>query len=218
MNAAHEQHRLAQRLIEATCFKQGIVPHQLTDPRRPRRADAQQAGRRAVLGPPHRRESLAASREQRQSVFRSPIPHVQIPAGVSEPVWIARARAHVSATDLFDMVSPTAHHHSGLSFLTPADVHYGRAAVTLGVRHRTRVAAYVAHPERFVQGPPRLETLPHAVWINPPAKSTGQDAPGETTVTPADPQHRRGQAGHDVSRQTSIDRAHSRRGVATVNC
>jgi hypothetical protein len=51
------------------------------------------------------------------------------------------------------------------------------------------VAAYAAHPERFVQGPPRLEILPHAVWINPPAKSTDQDAPGATIVTPDDPQH-----------------------------
>ena len=82
-----------------------------------------------------------------------------------------------------------ARHHSGLSYLTPADVHYGRAAATLEVRHRTRVAAYAAHPERFVQGPPRLEILPSAVWINPPAKSTVQDAPGSTIVTPGDPQH-----------------------------
>jgi hypothetical protein len=29
-----------------------------------------------------------------------------------------------------------AHHHSGLSYLTPADVHYGRAAAILDVRHR----------------------------------------------------------------------------------
>ena len=67
-------------------------------------------------------------------------------------------------------------------------MHYGRAATILEVRHRTRLAAYDAHPERFVQGPPRLEILPHAVWINPPAKSTGQDAPGTTIVTPDDPQ------------------------------
>jgi len=59
----------------------------------------------------------------------------------------------------------------------------------LEVRHHTRLAAYAAHPERFVQGPPRLEILPHAVWINPPTKTTGQDAPGATIVTPADPQH-----------------------------
>ena len=50
-----------------------------------------------------------------------------------------------------------AHHHSGLRYLTPGDVHYGRAALILQVRHQTRLAAYAAHPERFVQGPPRLE-------------------------------------------------------------
>jgi putative transposase len=90
--------------------------------------------------------------------------------------------------DLFAWDSD-AHHHSGLSYLTPADVHYGRATATLAVRHRTRLAAYAARPERFVQGPLRLESLPHAVWINPPATSTAQDAPGTTIVTPADPQH-----------------------------
>ena len=82
-----------------------------------------------------------------------------------------------------------AHHHSGLSCLTPAAVHYGRAATVLAVRHRTRLAAYAAHPERFVQGPPRPETLPTAVWINRPPKPTRQDAPGATIVTPDDPQH-----------------------------
>ena len=122
----------------------------------------------------------------------------------------ARSVSH----DLFAWYND-AHHHSGLSYLTPADVHYGRAATILEVRHRTRLAAYAAHPERFVQGPPRLEILPHAVWINPPAKSTRQDAPGTTIVTPDDPQH------GGISRVTrsssrAIDLA-STRGVATVN-
>ncbi len=43
---------------------------------------------------------------------------------------------------------------------TPADVHYGRAAAMLEVRHYKRLAAFDAHPERFVHGPPRPETLP----------------------------------------------------------
>ena len=90
--------------------------------------------------------------------------------------------------DLFAWYN-NAHHHSGLSYLTPADVHYGRAATVLAVRHRTRLAAYAAHPERFVQGPPRPETLPTAAWINRPPKPTREDAPGATIVTPDDPQH-----------------------------
>jgi len=40
-----------------------------------------------------------------------------------------------------------------------------------------------------VQGPPRLETLPTAVWINPPTKSSREVAPGSTIVIPDDPQH-----------------------------
>ena len=96
----------------------------------------------------------------------------------------ARAICH----DLFAWYND-AHHHSGLNYLTPADVHYGRAATVLQVRHRARLAAYAAHPERFVKGPPRPETLPTAVWINPPPNTTGQDAPRSTIVTPNDPQH-----------------------------
>ena len=52
--------------------------------------------------------------------------------------------------------------------------------------HRTRLAAYAAHPERFVQGPPRPETLPTAVWINRPPTHPSQAAPSTTTVTPND--------------------------------
>ena len=81
-----------------------------------------------------------------------------------------------------------AHHHSGLSYLTPADVHDGRASTVLAARHRTRLAASAAHPERFVHGPPRPETMPPAVWINRPPTLTSQVAPATTTVTPVDPQ------------------------------
>ena len=86
----------------------------------------------------------------------------------------ALEHARSVSRDLFAWYND-AHHHSGLSYLTPADVHYGRAA-------------YAAHPERFVQGPPRPETLPTAVWINRPPTCPSQEAPGTTTVTPVDPQ------------------------------
>lgn len=60
------------------------------------------------------------------------------------------------------------HCHSSLALLTPADVHYGRAAAVLEQRHAVMMAAYQRHPERFVNGPPKGVTLPTAVWINPP--------------------------------------------------
>ena len=89
--------------------------------------------------------------------------------------------------DLFSWYND-AHHHSGLTYLTPADVHHGRAAMVLAGRHRTRLAAYAAHPERFVTGPPRPDTLPTAVWINRPPTPASQDAPATTILTPHDPQ------------------------------
>ena len=75
------------------------------------------------------------------------------------------------------------HRHSGLGFLTPAVVHFGQAAPVRAHRQQVLATAYTAHPERFVNGPPRPADLPTAVWINPPVKkSARQDAPGTTIV------------------------------------
>ena len=62
-----------------------------------------------------------------------------------------------------------AHRHSGIAYLTPADVHFGRADEVLRRRHEVLLRAYQQHPERFARGVPRLQKLPPAVWINPPA-------------------------------------------------
>ena len=80
------------------------------------------------------------------------------------------------------------HHHSALRYLTPAVVHHGQSERVLDERHRVRMAAYLERPERFVNGPPRLERLPEAVWINPPEKTTHQIAPGSTQPTGDDPE------------------------------
>jgi putative transposase len=60
------------------------------------------------------------------------------------------------------------HHHTGLSLLTPADVHYGRAEEKLAHRQVVLQQAYQLHPERFVRGEPTPTELPDAVWINQP--------------------------------------------------
>ena len=61
------------------------------------------------------------------------------------------------------------HRHSGIGFLTPADVHHGRAPAVLATRQRALDLAYAAHPERFSRRRPRAPTLPNAVWINQPS-------------------------------------------------
>jgi len=69
------------------------------------------------------------------------------------------------------------HRHSGLGLLTPADVHYGRATTRLAARATTLDAAYLAHPERFVNGRPVPAEPPSAVWINPPPSPLGAYSP-----------------------------------------
>jgi putative transposase len=60
------------------------------------------------------------------------------------------------------------HYHSGIGLLTPAVLHYGRAEEVLHSRAGVLEAAYAKHPERFVRGCPRPQSLPETVWINPP--------------------------------------------------
>ena len=63
------------------------------------------------------------------------------------------------------------HHHSGIALMTPETVHYGMAESVCLKRNTTLERAYQLHPERFVRKQPESPQLPHAVWINPPAKS-----------------------------------------------
>jgi putative transposase len=54
------------------------------------------------------------------------------------------------------------HKHSGIAFLAPADVYYGRAEQRLAHRHAVLQAAFVERPERFPHGPPKCQVLPAA--------------------------------------------------------
>lgn len=82
-----------------------------------------------------------------------------------------------------------AHHHSGIGFMTPTAVHYGEAARLFTDRQQTLSAAYAAHPERFVKGPPIPPALPTAVWINPPKLATGSVAVAAAVEPVGNSQH-----------------------------
>ncbi len=167
MVATHETARLAQRLIEATCLKQGIGPHQLTI-----HADRGTPMRSKLVAELFSDLHIAASHSRPRVSNDNPFSEAQFRTFKYRPAFPDRcgslAHGRSVARQLFAWYND-AHHHSGLSYLTPADVHYGRADTILEVRHHTRLVAYAAHPERFVHGPPRLEILPKAVWINPSA-------------------------------------------------
>ncbi len=81
------------------------------------------------------------------------------------------------------------HRHSGIEFLTPEQVHYGLADVILARCYETKMAAYEARPERFINGPPKLAELSGAVYINPPerggeSKGTTQNSSTDLSQTP----------------------------------
>ena len=64
------------------------------------------------------------------------------------------------------------HRHSGIGFMTPADVHYGRAEQLTTARRQILLEAHRTHPERFVRGTPQPPVLPPQAWINPPTEKT----------------------------------------------
>lgn len=76
------------------------------------------------------------------------------------------------------------HRHERIGLFTPADVHFSRHFEIDRVRQGALNAAYAAHPERFVKGPPKSPSVPEEVWINRP---TGQSMTldGPAALAPA---------------------------------
>lgn len=186
MVARNESAHLAERLIDQTCAKQGIPPGQLTI--HADRGAAMTSKAVALLFSDlgiegtHSRPHTSDDNPFSESHFRTIKYRPEFPDRFG-----SLEHARQVCRRLFIWYN-TEHHHSSLAFLTPDAVHHGRANQVLDARHRVRLAAHAAHPERFVNGPPRRESLALAVWINPPEKTTHQDAPGTTQTDPDDPE------------------------------
>ncbi len=168
MLAARESKALAQRLIAESCAKQNIVAGQLTI----------HADRGAAMIAKTTAQLLAdlgvsESHSRPHVSDDNPFSESQFKTLKYRPVFPDRfgSQQHALAVcrPLFSWYN-TEHHHSALGFLTPEDVHYGRAATILAERQRVLDGAYATNPERFVRARPRPLQLPDAVWINPPTK------------------------------------------------
>jgi putative transposase len=79
------------------------------------------------------------------------------------------------------------HRHSGLAFLTPADVHYGRAHEVLAKRNAAMQRARLQNPRRFHPSGPAPYALANSVYINRPSldhlEATIQDATDSISET-----------------------------------
>ena len=167
--AERESATLAKQLIAESCTKQGIEPDQLT-----LHADRGSAMRSktvahllADLGvtKTHSRPYVSNDNPYSESQFKTMKYRPDFPERFG-----SRQDARAWARPFFHWYNHE-HHHSGLGLLTPVTVHYGQAQAVIEQRRKVLLAAYAAHPERFVRGEPKPPSLPTEVWINKPQSS-----------------------------------------------
>jgi putative transposase len=170
MLAARESAELAEQLIADTLQKQNIAPNTLT--------------LHADRGTSMRSKPVAALLVDLDVARTHSRPHVSDDNPYSEAQFktlkyrpdfpgrfgsIEDARAHCQ--QFFSWYN-TVHRHSGIGFMTPESVHYGRATALTAQRTVTLDAAFAANPSRFKGVTPKPPVLPTAAWINPPKKDT----------------------------------------------
>jgi putative transposase len=166
MIAHHERAALAQKLIAQSCVRQGILPAQLT--LHADRGSAMTSKPVALLlsdlgvTKTHSRPYVSNDNPFSEAQFKTMKYRPEFPDRFGS-IQDARSFGH----GFFPWYN-TEHRHSGLGMLTPHDVHYGLAAQRVAQRAHVLSAAFAAHPERFVAGPPRPPALPTEVWINKP--------------------------------------------------
>ena len=152
--------RWLEVLIRQTCAKQGIGRDQLTI-----HADRGSSMTSKLGGVPARRPRRHPVAQPRRDVSNdNPFSESQFKTLKYRPNFrpdrfdsIEAARRHCQV--FFGWYNDE-HRHTGLALHTPADVHYGTAAITRDKRAGVLDAAYAAHPERFVRKPPSHRTCP----------------------------------------------------------
>lgn len=163
----YESGEQARALIGTACAKEGIERNQLTvhsDRGRAMRSKclANLYGELGV-GSSFNRPHVSNDNPYSESHFKTLKYRPDYPERFGS---IEDAQTHMQA--FFDWYNYE-HRHSGIAMLTPSQVHSGQADEIIRVRQATLDAAYAAHPERFVNGPPKVRAVPEEVWINKPA-------------------------------------------------
>jgi putative transposase len=179
--AAHERGELAEQLIAATCRKQGIGVQQLT-----LHADHGSAMRAKVLKDMLTELGVTESHSRPYTPTDNPYSEAEFKTMKYRPDYPEQFRDRAEARQWvqgFVQWYNHAHYHSGLALLTPATVHHGAVAAVLEHRQQALDAAYAAHPERFVDGPPIHPAPPAEVWINQPGQPSTSPTLSSGAVT-----------------------------------
>jgi putative transposase len=166
MLAQRESAALAKRLIKDTCLKQNIGQQQLTihADRGSSMTSKSVALLLADLGvtKSHSRPHVSNDNPYSESQFKTLKYRPEFPKRFGS---IEDARGFCQ--QLFHWYN-NEHYHSGIGLLIPEMIHYNRAEQVISAREKVLLAAYNAHPERFVRKQPKPATIPEAAWINPP--------------------------------------------------
>jgi len=162
--AEHENAKLAERLVGETCEKHQVTPAYLhSDRGSPMKSKLlSQLLSELDIARSHSRPHVSNDNPYSESAFKTLKYHPSFPdkfGGLDHGLGHCRS--------FFPWYNEH-HHHSGLKYLTPYEVHYGKADQVLKNRHEAMLKAYQAHPERFIGGLPQLQELDRAVYINPP--------------------------------------------------
>ena len=166
MLAHRESAELAKQLFEETCSKLLILPGQLTihADRGSSMTSKPVAFLLSDLGvtKTHSRPHVSNDNPYSESQFRT----LKYRPGFPDRFGSIQD-ARVFAIDFFRWYNEE-HHHSGISLLTPSVLHHGQAPLIIQKRQAVLDAAYIIHPERFVNRPPQSPPAPTKVWINKP--------------------------------------------------
>jgi putative transposase len=161
-----ESSELARALIEESCTRQGVQEEQLTlhSDRGSSMKSKPVAHLLSDLGvtKSHSRPHVSNDNPFSESNFKTLKYRPEFPDRFGS---LEHARNH--CRDFFPWYNDE-HHHSGISMLTPADLHYGRGKAIVDARHQTMLQAFEANPRRFHGKMPKAPELPSEVWINKP--------------------------------------------------
>ena len=168
MLADRECQHLAEQLLQQTCRNQGIEAGQLC-----LHADRGSSMKSQTVETLLLKLGVAKSHSRPHVSDDNPFSEAAFKTLKYSPLFPKRFGALMEAEafcqEYFSWYNQR-HHHMGLALLTPVQVHYGDPVALLAARHETLLTAYEQCPARFGYNPPRLEVLPLAVYINPPAK------------------------------------------------
>jgi putative transposase len=168
MVAYRESAELAGRLINETCLRQNIKRDQLT-----LHADRGSSMKSVTVG------QLLADLGVTKTHSR---PHVSNDNPYSESLF-KTLKYRPDFPECFGCLEDSRnfciyffnwynkeHKHSGIAWLTPEDVHYGRADEVVLKRQIVMDEVYKNNPERFVKGPSKIKKPDNQVWINKPTE------------------------------------------------